>query len=40
MAFNYTKYYNTLFAKKGYYNINGVWYYDAAGKYRVYNTAH
>ena len=39
MAFNYSKYYATLFRKKGYTQINGVWYYDAAGKYRVYNTA-
>ena len=39
MAFNYSKYYATLFRKKGYTLINGVWYYDAAGKYPVYNTA-
>jgi hypothetical protein len=39
MAFNYTKYYATLFRKRGYTLINGVWYYDAAGKYPVYNTA-
>ena len=39
MAFNYSKYYATLFRKRGYTLINGVWYYDAAGKYPVYNTA-
>jgi len=39
MAFNYAKYYATLFRKKGYHNIGGIWYYDAEGKYRVYNTA-
>ncbi len=36
MAFNYTKYYATLFRKRGYTLINGVWYYDAEGKYQVY----
>lgn len=40
MAFNYSKYYDTLFRKRGYTQINGVWYYDTAGKYRVYNTAY
>jgi hypothetical protein len=39
MAFNYAKYYATLFRKRGYTLINGVWYYDTEGKYRVYNTA-
>ena len=39
MAFNHAKYYDTLFRKKGYHNIGGIWYYDAEGKYRVYNTA-
>jgi hypothetical protein len=39
MAFNYSKNYNTLFRKRGYTLIAGVWYYDAAGKYPVYNTA-
>ena len=39
MAFNYSKYYATLFRKRGHTLINGVWYYDAAGKYPVYNTA-
>ena len=40
MAFNYAKYYDTLFRRKGYYYVNGIWYYDQAGKYRVYNTSH
>ena len=39
MAFNYEKYYATLFTKRGYHQIDGVWYYDVEGKYRVYNTA-
>jgi hypothetical protein len=39
MAFNYAKYYATLFRKRGYTLINGIWYYDAEGKYPVYNTA-
>jgi hypothetical protein len=40
MAFNYAKYYATLFRKKGYHNIGGRWYYDAEGKYPVYDTSH
>jgi hypothetical protein len=39
MAFNYQKYYDNLFRRRGYHKIDGVWYHDAAGKFRVYNTA-
>jgi hypothetical protein len=39
MAFNYKKYFNTLMIKRGYTQINGVWYYDAEGKYQVYDTS-
>ena len=39
MAFNYEKYYATLFRKRGYTLINGVWYYDAEGKYQDYDTS-